>query len=258
MLLAINANNTNFKFAVFDGETLRNEWKIATNATRTADEYFVWLSQLMTLKGITANDIDDVIIATVVPQAMFNLRGLCRTYFQCDPYVIGENVDLEVKVLIDRPEEAGADRVVNAFAAHTFYGGPAIVLDFGTATSFDVADKDGNFVGGVIAPGINLSVEALYMAAARLPHISIEKPSHVIGKGTVEAMRSGIFWGYVGLFEGVLTRIKAEFGADMKVIATGGLTPLFVDSTTMFDHVDSDLTMKGLQVLYERNRKAAA
>jgi type III pantothenate kinase len=259
MLLAINANNTNFKFAIFDGETLRDEWKIATNATRTADEYFVWLGQLMELKGITADDIEDVIIATVVPQAMFNLRGLCETYFHCRPYVIGENVELGVKILIDRPEEAGADRVVNAFAAKHFYGGPAIVLDFGTATSFDVADKDGNFIGGVIAPGINLSVEALYMAAARLPHISIEKPSHVIGKGTVEAMRSGVFWGYVGLFEGVLARIKAEFGDPaMKVIATGGLTPLFIDSTDMFDHVDADLTMKGLQVLYQQNKEAAA
>jgi len=132
------------------------------------------------------------------------------------------------------------------------------VLDFGTATSFDVADKDGNFVGGVIAPGINLSVEALYMAAARLPHISIEKPAHVIGRGTVEAMRSGVFWGYVGLFEGMLTRIKAEYGGAMTVIATGGLTPLFVDSTTLFDHVDANLTMKGLQRLYKRNKKAAS
>ncbi len=258
MLLVINANNTNFKFAVFDGDVLRDEWKIATDPHRTKDEYFVWLNQLMALKGIRPDDIADVIIATVVPQAMFNLRGLCRTYFRCDPYVIGENVDLGIKVLIDRPEEAGADRVVNAFAAHHFYGSPAIVLDFGTATTFDVVDRDGNYTGGVIAPGINLSVEALYMAAAKLPQISIEKPPHVIGKSTVEAMRSGVFWGYVGLFEGVLARIKEEYGADMTVIATGGLTPLFVDSTDMFDHVDGDLTLKGMQVLYERNRKAGS
>jgi type III pantothenate kinase len=257
MLLAINANNTNFKFAVFDGEKLRDEWKITTYAARTADEYFVWLNQLMALKGIAPSDIEGVIVASVVPQAMFNLRSLCRTYFHCDPYVIGENVDLGIDILIDRPEEAGADRVVNAFAAHTFYGGPAIVLDFGTATSFDVVDENGNFAGGVIAPGINLSVEALYMAAARLPQIAIEKPARVIGKGTVEAVRSGIFWGYVGLFEGVLKRIQAEFGAAMKVIATGGLTPLFIDSTDLFDHVDADLTMKGLQVLYQRNKKAS-
>lgn len=256
MLLAINANNTNVKFALFDGDAAVGEWRISTEVKRTADEYAVWLTQLMGLKGLTPDSVDAAIIATVVPQALFELKLLCRKYFSRDPIVVGDDgVDLGLKVLIDRPEEAGADRLLNAIAGHLHYGGPLIVVDFGTATSFDIVSEDGDFVGGIFAPGINLSVDALYAAAAKLPRIAVEKPSRVIGKGTVEALRSGIYWGYVGLIEGIIARVREEYGRDdMKVVVTGGLAPLFADSTTIFDHIDADLTMKGLVEVHRRSR----
>ena len=200
MLLAINSGNTNASFAVYDGDKQRGRWRISTDPRRTADEYGVWLSQLMGLKGLKPADIDGAIIASVVPDALFNLKTLVRSYFNCNPLVIGDSDGnhLGIKASIDRPEEAGADRLVNAYAAHQRYGGPAIVVDFGTATTFDIVDKNGAYAGGVIAPGINLSLQALYMAAAKLPNVAIEKPKQVIGKSTVPAMQSGVFWGYVG------------------------------------------------------------
>ena len=257
MLLAINANNTNVKFALFDGETVVDEWRISTSNTRTADEYAVWLTQLMALQDLTAKTVDAAIIATVVPQALFELKVLCRKYFSCDPTVVGDDgADLGIKILIDRPDEAGADRLLNAVAGHRHYGGPLIVVDFGTATSFDIVSEEGDFVGGIIAPGVNLSVDALYAAAAKLPRIAVEKPSRVIGKGTIEAVQSGVYWGYVGLIEGIIARVRAEYGRDdMKVVVTGGLAPLFADSTAIFDYVDPDLTLKGLVEVHRRNKK---
>lgn len=258
MLLGINANNTNVKFAIFEdeGDTAIGEWRISTDIKRTADEYAVWLTQLMALQGLTPDSVGTAVIATVVPQALFELKLLCRKYFSCDPMVIGDDgLDLGLKVLIDRPEEAGADRLLNAVAGHLHYGGPLIVVDFGTATSFDIVGEEGEFVGGIIAPGINLSVDALYAAAAKLPRIAVEKPSRVIGKGTVEAVRSGVYWGYVGLIEGIIARVRAEYGRDdMKVVVTGGLAPLFADSTEIFDHIDPDLTFKGLIEVHRRNK----
>lgn len=256
MLLAINANNTNVKFALCDGDEAVGDWRISTDIKRTADEYAVWLTQLMALKGFQPAAVDGAIIATVVPQALYELKVLCRKYFSCEPLVVGEGVaDLGIQVLIDRPEEAGADRLLNAVAGHTHYGGPLVVVDFGTATSFDIVSEKGDFVGGIIAPGINLSVDALYAAAAKLPRIAVEKPSRVIGKSTLEAVRSGVYWGYVGLIEGIIARVRAEYGRDdIKVVVTGGLAPLFADSTALFDHVDPDLTMKGLIEVHRRNR----
>jgi len=255
MLLAINVNNTNVKFAVYDGQTVVGQWRISTDPARTADEYAVWLTHLMTLKKLTPKDISDVIVAIVVPQALFEIKVLCRTYFDCDPWVIGKGrTDLGIDVLIDRPEEAGADRLVNAVAGHTLYGGPLIVVDFGTGTTFDIVDENGSYIGGVIAPGINLSVEALHIAAAKLPRIAVERPASVIGKSTVEAMKSGAYWGYVGLIEGLIARIRSEYGcADMKVLVTGGLAPLFAGATEIFDEIDPDLTMKGLLIIHHRN-----
>lgn len=255
MLLAINVNNTNVKFAIYDGLHVAGQWRIATDPARTADEYAVWLTHLMALKDLAPSDISDAIVAIVVPQALFEIKMFCRTYFGCEPQVIGEgSVDLGIDVLIDRPEEAGADRLVNAVAGHALYGGPLIVLDFGTGTTFDIVDENGGYIGGVIAPGINLSVEALHIAAAKLPRIAIERPEHVIGKSTVEAMKSGVYWGYVGLIEGLIARIRLEFGAsDMKVLVTGGLAPLFAGATDVFDVVDADLTMKGLLIIQQRN-----
>ena len=256
MLLAIDSGNTNTVFAVFDGERLVSQWRAATEADRTADEYAVWLGQLMGLESLTAADIDDAIVATVVPQTLFNLRLLCRRYFECEPIVVGEGVALGIEVRIDRPDEVGADRLVNAVAAHATYGEALIIVDFGTATTFDVVDADGNYAGGVIAPGVNLSLEALHQAAAQLPRIAVEKTAAVIGGATVPAMQSGIYWGYVGLIEGLVARIRDEFGAAMKVVATGGLAPLFATGTEVIDHVDADLTVRGLCEIYGRNRGA--
>jgi type III pantothenate kinase len=256
MLLAIDSGNTNTVFAVFDaGGGVRGEWRSSTDTNRTADELWVWLGQLMRLNGIGRDDITTAIIATVVPATLFSLKSLCRKYFDCDPLVIGDDgVELGIEVLVDRPEEVGADRLANTVAAHERYVGPLIVLDFGTATTFDVVDADGNYCGGVITPGINLSLEALHQAAAKLPRVAVARPKRVIGKGTVEAMQSGIFWGYVGMIEGLVERIQGEFGAPMKVIATGGLAPLFIEATGTIEHADLDLTLRGLHAIHLKNR----
>jgi type III pantothenate kinase len=209
----------------------------------------------MQLDAIPRGDITAAIIATVVPATLFSLKTLCRKYFDCDPLVIGDDgVELGIDILVDQPEEVGADRLVNTVSAHERYGGPLIVLDFGTATTFDVVDANGNYCGGVITPGINLSLEALHQAAAKLPRVAIARPKNIIGKGTVEAMQSGIFWGYVSMIEGLVERIRAEFGAPMKVVATGGLAPLFIEATEIIEHADMDLTLRGLYAIHLRNR----
>lgn len=265
MLLVIDCGNTNTVFAVYRGEeeSPLASWRTSTVATRTADEYAVWLTQLMALDDLDTKGIKAVILATVVPATLFSLRTLCRKHFRIDPMVIGEpGVTLGIEVRIDRPEEVGADRVVNAVAAHQLYGGPLIVVDFGTATTFDVVDDDGGYAGGIIAPGINLSLDALYMAAAQLPKIAIRPPEkrpgdngpvRVIGKNTRDAMHSGIFWGYIAMIEGLVARIKAEYGRPMKVIGTGGLSALFAERTSALEIVDDDLTLAGLRMIHQRN-----
>ena len=262
MLLAIDAGNTNTVFAVFDGDDLRCQWRTATSASRTADEYAVWLTQLMDLEHIQSTEVGEAIISTVVPQALFDLRKLCRNYFKCEPLVVGDGVDLGIEILLERSAEVGADRLVNAVAAGVKYGGPLIAIDFGTATTFDVVDSNGSYCGGVIAPGVNLSLEALHMAAAKLPHIAVERPPHVVGDGTLEAMQSGVYWGYVSLIEGLVNRIREEFSttdaSEMKVVATGGLAPLFAGGTDVIENVDSDLTIRGLKLLHDRNRQRQA
>ncbi|CAA7612388.1 type III pantothenate kinase [Magnetospirillum sp. SS-4] len=255
MLLAIDSGNTNIVFAVYDGDRLRGEWRASTDSERTADELGVWLTQLLTIEGLNRLDITAAIIASVVPAMVFGLKTLCRRYFRCEPLVVGdEGVDLGLSILLDRPEEVGADRLVNAVAAHKCYQGPLIIIDFGTATTFDVVDQEGNYCGGAIAPGINLSLEALHTAAAKLPRVAIGRPKQVIGRATVPAMQSGIFWGYVGLIEGLVRRIKDEFGSDMMVVATGGLAPLFADATKTINALDADLTLRGLLEIHRRNR----
>ena len=254
MLLAINANNTNTVFAVWQGDTLRGSWRTATEAKRTADEYVVWFDHLLALEGLSRGQIEAAIIASVVPEANFNLITLCRRYCKSDPLLVGEaGVKLGIKALVDRPEEVGADRLVNTVAAHDRYPGPQIVVDFGTATTFDVVDADGNYRGGVIAPGINLSITALHLAAAKLPSVRIRRTERVIGTNTVDCMQSGIFWGYVGLVEGVVERIKREFGGPMGVIATGGLAPVFEGATSVIERIDPTLTLWGLRLIYREN-----
>jgi type III pantothenate kinase len=253
MLMVVDAGNTNIVFAVHDGETWVGRWRIATSDQRTSDEYAVWLLGLFALTGLKRESIDRAVIGTVVPAALYHLRRLVRDWFDVEPLVARAPLDWGFDIRVGNPAEVGADRLLNALAAHQAYGGPLVVVDFGTATTFDVVDSDGAYLGGIICPGINLSIEALHKAAARLPRIGIGRPQSVIGRSTVPAMQSGIYWGYVGMIEGLLTRIKAEFGGPMKVIATGGLAPLFSEGTLMIEHIEPDLTLDGLRMLAERN-----
>jgi type III pantothenate kinase len=254
MLLAIEQGNTNTLFAVHDGERWTAQWRTATNASRTADEYAVWLSQLLQMAGLQLGVFNGCIISSVVPQSIFNLRNLARRYLHVEPLVIGENAELGIGVRIDKPSEAGADRLVNAIGAHVAYPGDLIVIDSGTATTFDVVASDGAFEGGVIAPGINLSMEALHTAAAKLPRVAIQKPQRVVGTDTVGAMQSGVFWGYIAMIEGLTARIKAERGTPMTVVATGGVASLFHGATLSVDHFDPDLTIRGMLEIWRRNQ----
>ncbi len=253
MLLAIEQGNTNTLFAVHDGDAWIAQWRAATESSRTADEYAVWLSQLLNMASLRFDQIDSCIISSVVPQSIFNLRNLSRRYLHVEPLVVGENADLGIAVRLDKPSEAGADRLVNAIGAHVVYPGDLVVIDSGTATTFDVIAADGGFEGGLIAPGINLSMEALHAAAAKLPRVAIQKPVKVIGRDTVGAMQAGVFWGYIALIEGLIARIKAEWGRPMTVIATGGVASLFHGATQSIDHFDSDLTIRGLLEIHRRN-----
>jgi type III pantothenate kinase len=259
MLLAIDAGNTNIVFALLDGGAIKARWRIATDARRTADEYAVWLHQLLQLEGYDRKDIDAVIIATVVPRALHNLEVLASKYFGVDALVAGRGpVDWGITLDVDEPQSVGADRAVNVIAAHKLYPGDLIVIDFGTATTFDVVDYSGAYKGGIIAPGINLSLDALVAAAAKLPRIAIEAPESgsVVGRTTQDQMLIGIYFGYVAMIEGLVARMKAEVGRPMKVIATGGLTTLFERHSAAFDAMEPDLTIQGLGLLYRRHKGA--
>ena len=256
MLLAIDSGNTNVVFAVFSdvGEIL-GEWRAGTENNRTADEFGIWLTQLLEQDGIDKNKITSAILATVVPDNLIHLNSLCSKYFNCEALVIGDpNVKLGLRILIDNPNEVGADRVCNAVAAHDTYDGPILILDFGTATTFDVIDGNGNYCGGAIFPGINLSLEALHHGAAKLPRVAIDEPDFVIGNDTVSAMKSGIFWGHISMIEGMITRIEDEFGSSMKVVATGGLAELFYNTCSAIDVSDSSLTLRGLFKIFQENK----
>ena len=257
MLLAIDSGNTNIVFAVFGNDgTIHTKWRSSTDGNRTADEFGIWLEQLMQLANLNREDISSAIISTVVPANLYTLKTLCKKYFQCDPLIIGEpGIELGINIEIDHPDDVGADRLVNTVSAHQRYGGPLIIVDFGTATTFDVVGSDGSYQGGIIAPGVNLSLEALHRAAARLPRIAVERPERIVGKGTIPAMQSGIFWGYIGLIEGLVIRIRKEYQNEMPVIATGGLSPLFSSSTDVIEKIDKELTLKGLYTIYQLNSK---
>ena len=256
MLLAIDVGNTNTVFAVFEGAAMRGQWRAATDAGRTADEHAVWFGQLMARHDLQLDDIDHVVLSTVVPQCLAALTLLCEQYCGCRPMVVGEpEVELGIAVHVAQPGEVGADRLVNAVGAQIQYDGPLIIIDFGTATTFDAINEDGSYEGGIIAPGINLSLESLHQAAAQLPRIAVSRPESVIAKSTVPAMQSGIYWGYIGLIEGIVQRMKEEYGAAMTVIATGGLAELFSDGTPVIDTTDPDLTIRGLLEIFNRNRR---
>ena len=269
MLLTVDAGNTNIVFALFDtaaegpwGGRIRARWRIATDPRRTADEYAVWLAQLLQLEGRTIRDVDAVIIGTVVPRALHNLQTLARKYFRVEPLIAGQKpATWGFAADVDEPSQLGADRALNVIAGHALYEGDLLIIDFGTATTFDLADYRGAYKGGIIAPGINLSLDALVTAAAKLPRIAIEAPAgnlSVIGRDTVSQMHIGIYWGYVGLIEGLTQRLKAEVGRPVTVIATGGLATLFEKHTDVFDAVEPDLTLQGLAMLWERDHMQAS
>lgn len=257
MLLAVDAGNTNIVFALVDttSRAIKARWRIATDPRRTADEYAVWLSQLLTLEGYERDDVSAVIVSTVVPRALHNLEVLAQKYFKTPALIAGRApVEWGLALDVDEPQSLGADRAVNTIAAHALHTGDLIVIDFGTATTVDHSDFDGAYKGGIIAPGINLSLDALVMAAAKLPRIAIEAPTSasVIGRNTVEQMNIGIYWGYLAMIEGLIARMKRQIGRPVKVIATGGLATLFEKHTDVFDAIEPDLTIQGLAIMYER------
>ncbi len=256
MLLAIDAGNTNTVFAVFDKNKLKGQWRFITDPKRTADEHALGLITLMQMEGIKSSVIKDVIISSVVPRSLFSLKTLARQYFSCEPLVVGEDgLKVNIKIRVDKPSEVGADRIVNAVEAHKKFKKPAIILDFGTATTFDVINDKGDYLGGVIAPGINLSLDALQAAAAKLPDVAIRKPEKVIATSTIPAMQSGIYWGYVGLIEGICNGIKKEYNKNMIVIATGGLASLFSKATKVINYHEPDLTIYGLNTIFQAAMK---
>jgi type III pantothenate kinase len=254
MLLAIDAGNTNLVFALVAGGEIKARWRIATDPRRTADQYAVWLHQLLELEGYAKGDVDAVIIGTVVPRALHNLEVLASKYFHIEPLIAGEGAaGWPLRLDVDEPQSVGADRALNAIAAHAKHAGDLIVVDFGTATTFDLVDGSGAYKGGIIAPGINLSLDALVSAAAKLPRIAIEAPddTSVIGRTTESQMQIGIYWGYVAMIEGLIARMKSELGRPVTVVATGGLADLFDKHTNVFDAIEPDLTIQGLGLLHD-------
>jgi len=256
MLLAADVGNTNVVFALFDGREIKARWRIATDARRTGDEYAVWLLQLLSIEGYSREDVTQIIVGSVVPRAVHNITVLAEKYFKITPLIAGEGpAEWGFAVDVDQPRSLGADRALNAIAAHAKYDGDLIVVDFGTATTFDAIDFSGAYKGGIIAPGINLSLDALVGNTAKLPRIAIEAPrtNSVIGTNTEDQMLIGVYWGYVAMMEGLIARMRAEIGRPARVVATGGLAILFDQHTTMFDAVDADLTLDGLAILAARS-----
>jgi type III pantothenate kinase len=255
MLLAIDAGNTNLVFALADGNAIKARWRIATDPRRTADEYAVWLHQLLQLEGFERSDVTAVVIGTVVPRALHNLQVLARKYFGVEPLVAGQGAAAwTIELDVDEPQNVGADRALNAIAAHAKHAGDLIVVDFGTATTFDLIDPSGAYKGGIIAPGLNLSLDALVSAAAKLPRIAIEAPDSdsVVGRTTQSQMLIGIYWGYVAMIEGLVARMKRQIGRPARVVATGGLATIFANRTSLFDAVEPDLTIQGLILLHHK------
>jgi type III pantothenate kinase len=258
MLLAVDVGNTNVVFALYQGREIKARWRIATDPRRTGDEYAVWLLQLLAIEGFARDAITQIIVGSVVPRAIHNLTVLGEKYFGLTPLIAGEGAaEWGIAVDVDEPRSLGADRALNAIAAHARYEGDLIVVDFGTATTFDAVDFNGAYKGGIIAPGINLSLDALVGNTAKLPRIAIRTPDSdsVIGRNTEDQMLIGVYWGYVAMMEGLIARMRAEIGRPARVIATGGLAIMFDEHTEIFDAVDADLTLDGLAILAERAGK---
>jgi len=248
-ILVIDVGNTNTVFAIVNNKGIYNKWRMSTSANRTSDEYEIHIKSF--LSNVSNISISDVIISSVVPSVIYELKTFVKNIFNINPKIIGDTIIPKINISIDRPDEIGADRLVNSLAAHKIYGGPIIVVDFGTATTFDIVNKEGTYIGGIISPGVHLSMDALDKATARLPRIAINKPDKIIGTNTVTAMQSGIFWGYISLLEGIIFRIKKETKSEMKVIATGGLSKLFKTHSDVIDDIDEDLTLKGIALTWD-------
>lgn len=256
MILTLDIGNTNIKTAVFDGETLAQYWRLKTDINATSDEIGGTLVGLFRHNDLPMNVIDGIIISSVVPSINFTIEHMCQTYFGMDPMMIAPGVRTGINIRYENPRELGSDRIANAVAAHAFYGGPCIFIDFGTATTFGVVSEKAEFIGGAICPGVKVSMEALVMGAAKLPRVEIVRPETVIGRNTVSNMQSGIFFGYVGQVNHIVAKMKEELGRpDIRVIATGGLSRLIASDTNAIDVIDGLLTLKGLRLIYERNQE---
>ncbi len=254
MLLAIDIGNTNVTFGVFEGERIKTTWRVSTAIHRTADEYANIMLSLMERQGVTAKQIKDVVICSVVPPLLIIFDDVCKHFLKKSPLIVEAGVKTGIRIDMDNPREVGPDRIVNAVAAHQLYGGPVIVIDMGTATTVDVVSKDGRYIGGAIAPGIVISLEALFTRTAVLPRIELALPKKAIGRNTIAAMQSGIVFGYIGLIEGIVARIQSELEEKAKVVAAGGLATLIVDASNIINVVNADLTLIGLRMIWELNR----
>ena len=254
MLLAVDIGNTNITFGVFEDEQLRATWRMATNVSQMSDEYAALLLNLLHHQGLDTSDIKEIAFCGVVPPLQSTFEELFQRYFHISPLVIGPGIKTGVRIRMDNPREVGTDRIVNAAAAHYLYSGSVIVADIGTATTFDTISKEGDYLGGAIATGIGTAAEALFARAAALPRVELVRPQHAIGTSTITAMQSGIIFGYVGLVEGIVTRIQQELGEKAMVVATGGYAELIAKETAVIDTVNLDLTLVGLRLIYQMNK----
>jgi len=254
MLLAIDIGNTSIAIGIFDGEELKATWRLATTTRREVDEYGALLLAFLKQQKLPISKVTEGVMCSVVPPLVPILQEVCRKYLNILPLIVEAGVKTGIRLSVDNPRELGPDRVVNAVAAHHLYGGPAVVIDFGTATTFDVISKEGDYLGGAISPGVTISTEALFSRTAMLPRVELVRPTQVIGRNTISAMQSGIIFGYIGLVEGMINRIEQELGSKVKVIATGGYAHLFAKATPRIKVINPDLSLVGLRFIYEMNR----